>query len=110
MADLNMWVHTPGTMCNLGAPDGPEALITKATITIGGAPYYEVVWWNGRERKEQYVYDKEIYTRLPPHETKQHIGFHPPVKMDQNQLQELHAYLNKLSHWLNEAKSRLGDA
>jgi len=70
-------VFKPGTTVLVGP--GPDrdtrysAVVNQVSIEVGSVSY-KVVWWNGRERKEEWFHDHEIFSDSRAKKIK--IGFH----------------------------------
>jgi len=64
--------YAPGTKVYVG--DNIPAIISKVTIGLALRPLYFIVWWNGREKKEDWFWSEEF--KLADIAKKMEIGFH----------------------------------
>ncbi len=50
-------IFKPGTVCHMGDIEGT---ITAAAIYAGNRISYQVAWWDGKDRKQEWLDDCEI--------------------------------------------------
>lgn len=72
-------VLSPGTIVRVEAPGSGEdylmARVEQSTIRMGNAIWYWVSWWNGRDRKEDWVHSSEVKP-VQGSPSKTRVGFH----------------------------------
>lgn len=55
-------VYRPGTTIYSGSI---AMLITKTMIEIGGTISYQCIYWDGTQRKSEWLYEEELTTESP---------------------------------------------
>lgn len=65
-----MKVYQPGTKISI---NGIDAHIEQVLITISSTVLYKCVWWDGRNRKEDFIHESEFTIKSGP--PMKEIGF-----------------------------------